>query len=198
MVRISEQGNAVTELFVGRPDTSVDPGATLASRFCGLLMAAETHFGERDRTYTFVGVDFASDGPYIWYPGAAKYVAIRLSLNGLKVPMAAYFEIAHEAIHLLSPSGGRSPNALEEGLAGYFARQYMSQLYGTEWPPSDFPRYAQAEGLVEDLLKIDPEAIKKLRERQPAMHKIGSDLILSLYPEVGEDTAQRLAARFEG
>lgn len=197
MVRISEQGNAVTELFVGRPDTTVDAGATLVDRFCGLLMAAETHFGERDHTYTFVGFDFASDGPYIWFPGAAKYVAIRLSLNGLSAPMAAYFEIAQETIHLLSPSGGRNSNVLEEGLASYFARQYMSQLYGTEWPPSDSPSYAEADDLVENLLKIDPEAVKKLRERQPAMHKIGPDLILSLYPGVGEDAARRLAARFE-
>src|SRR5687767_7615570 len=42
---------------------------TLASRLASMLGMAETLFGERDRSYTIVGVEFSTDDqPSIWYP----------------------------------------------------------------------------------------------------------------------------------
>lgn len=41
---------------------------TLPSRLGDMLADAEMMFGERDHSWTILGIEFALTGPMIWYP----------------------------------------------------------------------------------------------------------------------------------
>src|SRR3990167_6713780 len=106
------------ETLIAKPITSGYTW-TLTSRLGSLLQLAESQFGARDKDYTILGIEFGSTGPFIWYPGNCKNIAIQLSLESLKSEHCALYELAHECIHLLSPTGKKNANVLEEGLATY-------------------------------------------------------------------------------
>lgn len=40
--------------------------ANYASRF---IQEMEKRYGNRDRSWTYVGVDFSDDAPHVWFPG---------------------------------------------------------------------------------------------------------------------------------
>ena len=48
-----------------------------------------------------------------------------LSLSAATNILQACYQMAHETVHLLAPSGGRNANNFEEGVACYFAAYYM-------------------------------------------------------------------------
>jgi len=55
---------------------------------------------------------------------------IYLSRDSKNKPWLASLELAHEAIHVLSPVGfGLAPTVLEEGLAEWFAQRYVSRVH---------------------------------------------------------------------
>ena len=90
-----------------------------------MLTIAEHMFAPRDPSYTIVGIEFVNDGPYIWYPlshGSKqnKDIIIRLSSPAAQNIVQACFQLAHETVHLLSPSGGQNSTNLEEGVACFF------------------------------------------------------------------------------
>jgi hypothetical protein len=87
-----------------------------------LLAEAERRFGPRDKSWTILGVDFGGSSPNIWYPSSGdKMVVVKLSDNASLDPNRALFQLSHEVIHLLSPSGGKMAPALEEGPATHFS-----------------------------------------------------------------------------
>lgn len=170
---------------------------TLASRRGHMLQTAEALFGERDRSYTPLGIEFSADGPQLWYPGNVRNIVIQLGLECLTSQSHAFYQLAHECVHLLSPTGGRNSTVLEEGASTYFSERYMLEEVGEPYWRPTLPSYVQACDLTVRLLEIDPEAIKRLREREPTFSEIGVGLILELYPGLGEEDAHRLASRFE-
>jgi len=52
---------------------------TLASRLGGMLRDAEDKFGERDRSYTILSIEFCGDFPQVWYPANCRQVVIQLT-----------------------------------------------------------------------------------------------------------------------
>lgn len=168
---------------------------TLASRLSNMLHRAEELYGARDLEYTPVGVEFTQDGPRTWYPGNRKHVAIQLSIGARYSVDVALFELAHEVIHLLSPSGGQNANVLEEGVSVEFALRYLREERGLTWQVPQ-PRYKRAHELVRVLLDIDEEAIKKLRTEQPFMPKISVEMILKHFPSVEQEIAENLSQSF--
>jgi hypothetical protein len=94
---------------------------TLASRLGHILSTAEGLFGPRDHTYTILGVEFGGGNPQIWYPGSCRNIVIQITPECATDMSRACYQMAHEVIHLLSPSGGNNANNFEEGLATYFS-----------------------------------------------------------------------------
>lgn len=76
-----------------------------------------------DYSYTILGTEFISAEPQIWYPGGerTKHIVVQLTLSAKDNMYDACYEMAHETIHLLAPTGGKNSNNLEEGVATYFA-----------------------------------------------------------------------------
>ena len=169
---------------------------TLASRLGQMLGIAQAQFGERDLSYTILGIEFAQDGPQIWYPGNSKHIVIQLGLKSLDEPVRASYQLAHECIHLLSPTGGRNATVLEEGLATYFSQQYIYKNFNEDWH-SGMQSYEIASALVRKLLALDAYAIKHLRHEVPVISKISKGLLLKHYPALGEEVAGKLAQPFE-
>lgn len=109
---------------------------TLTSILGSLLAEAENRYGERDRAYTILGVEFGGEIPNTWYPGDRKQVSVKLSLEARDRPHQAVFQLAHEVIHLLSPTGKTGTNVFEEGLATLFADE-MAPKWGSSWYTGD-------------------------------------------------------------
>src|SRR4051794_16752903 len=82
----------------------------------------------------------------------------------------AIFQLAHESIHLLAPTGGQNAPVIEEGLATAFSHE-MSPRYGG-YNISTLPQYLMAERYLQQFLSIDPDGIGKIRNQQPCFAKI--------------------------
>ncbi|MEM7288963.1 MAG: hypothetical protein AAF412_01115 [Pseudomonadota bacterium] len=131
-----------------------------------LLAEAEAMFGPRDKDYTPLGVEFSGDRPQLWYPGNRKHVSIILTDSARTDTDQAIFQLAHEVFHLLSPSGGARAPVVEEGLAAIF-QQNASEKYDLGYKLVSKP-YLEAARLTNQLLKRDPDIIKRLRSKTPA------------------------------
>jgi hypothetical protein len=171
---------SMSSIFISHP-TSDGYTWTITSKLGHILRTAEEKYGPRDYSYTILGVEFNQDGhPRIWYPGDCKNVIIQISLNCLNDINRAVFQVAHEAIHCLCPTGTKSANILEEGLATLFSIEYTVSNGNGIWASND-QKYTDATKLVKELLCFDTEIIKKLRLIQPTISLIDKDLILNAY-----------------
>lgn len=194
-----------SQLVVTSPFPSGDGYTwTLASQLGHMLRLAESRFGARDRSYTVLGVEFIDGVPQCWFPGNCCHVVVQLSIPCLQEPDRACFQLAHETIHLLSPTGGRNANVLEEGLAAHFQTWYMANYYPTDWPRLgidwnmlECDSYVEAKRLVEQLLDLDPDVIKRLRVEQPTLSRITAAAIANACPQLTPDVVAALADRFE-
>ena len=162
-------GNAILELshFCNYVTPQGDNTWTLATRLANMLYKAEQLYGPRDLSWTVVGVEFGTDIPSIWFPQPGKNVAIRLTTSALNSKETAYYELAHECIHLLSPAGRVVVPVIEEGLATVFSEDYYEEVFQQK-ATTRMPSYAKAAALVRDLLSIAPDAILRIRSVQPA------------------------------
>lgn len=176
---------------------------TLASMLGLMLRHAEARFGPRDLTYTVLGVEFAGEKPQCWYPGNCKHIVIQIGKACLTEPDRACFQLAHEAVHLLSPTDTRNSNVLEEGLAAHFQVWFMQYQYpsnwqrsGTDWSRFECRSYVEAKEAVERLLAVDTDAVKKLRAIEPTISRITPNLIRRLYPALPQETTDILGSKF--
>ena len=136
---------------------------TITSKLGHILKTAEEKYGQRDYSYTILGVEFNQDEhPRIWYPGNCKNVIIQISMNCINDLNRAVFQVAHEAIHCLCPTGSKNANVLEEGLANLFSIEYTKDNGHGIWV-SNGQNYTDASELVKKLLTIDSEIIKKTK-----------------------------------
>lgn len=183
-----------------------------ASFLCLMLEEAEALLGPKVEPYPFMfaGVNFDCDSPRIevWGEGKNlnhKYIMIRLSRSGVRDKSYALWELSHECIHLLSPTGYPETTVLEEGMATWYQRRWITQC------PSVFPdsmktpsygvapkysRYIEAGDLVEQILGVDETAIKRIRSIEPRLHKINAALIMQEAPWINEQTATELTSMF--
>ena len=168
---------------------------TLPSRLGAFLRKIEEQYGERDKSWTILGIEFENNGPQIWYPGNCKNISIQLAPNALQNEMLACYQLAHEAVHLLAPSGGRRAPLLEEGLATAFSEEIvLKEFNATNVTPSG--KYSIAADKVRNLLSIDPNAIKKLREVEPAFFKMTEETFETAGLKVGKEVIRELLAKF--
>src|SRR5688572_16155643 len=111
----------MSELFTSQPITG-GYSWTVTTKLGHILRTAEAKYGERDKSYTLLGVEFTTEGgPQIWYPGNCKNIAVQITMECYYDIDRAVFQVAHEVIHCLGPSGRQNANFLEEGLANLFS-----------------------------------------------------------------------------
>ncbi len=184
------------DLFFARPLDGVYGFTwTLASRLGSILGLAEDRFGPRDTSYTLLGIEFGGEIPQTWYPGSCRHIIIQLTPACATDTVRACYQLSHECIHLLSPSGGQGGNNLEEGLATHFCHRYIVETFGVDWPCT-IPSYAAARAAVEELLSADITVIRRLRERQPAIHLVTPADIVAVAPDTRAESAAFLCERF--
>ena len=93
----------------------------------------------------------------------------------------ASLELAHEAIHVLSPAAfGSGPTILEEGLAEWFAQRYVSRVHGLSFERGADPKADAVMRAVSTLLAKNESVIKALRTRQPMISKIDERLLVEV------------------
>ncbi len=119
---------------------------TLPSLLGHFLAELELAYGPRDRDYTPLGIEFEGNRPKLWYPGNRKHVSIILSDSARTDWKQSVFQLAHEAVHLLSRSGNQSAPMIEEGLAVSYSHA-ISERHHLELR-TVFPPYNAAEGFL--------------------------------------------------
>ncbi|WP_455917009.1 hypothetical protein [Pantoea agglomerans] len=152
---------------------------TLTTRTGEMLAELEGRYGPRDKSWTLLGVEFYEHGPDIWYPGSnnnphPRHIAIRLSPSAFQNYKEAMFQLSHECVHLLSPQGQARVPVMEEGLATLYSLEIIERLCG-HLPGEDYgnvPAYKHAADLVRQLLQYERQAIRKLRNIEPAFCKM--------------------------
>lgn len=150
---------------------------TLTTLLSTLLTDAEQMFGPRDLSYTPVGIEFYGDRPYIWYPGNNKHISIILTDHSRQDTSQAIFQLAHEVVHLLSPTGGANAPVIEEGLSALF-QERANQIYNLNLRIVSKP-YILATELVNELLKGQPDIIRQLRQTEPTFARWTPDFLVS-------------------
>ena len=170
---------------------------TLASRLGDMLRMAEELFGQRDSSYTILGVEFIVGVPQIWYPGNCKYIIIQLDEFAATNMSQACYQMAHETVHLLSPTGGNHANNFEEGVACYFAAYYMkNRLNECNWRPT-LQSYKQTLALIAPRLDEDISCVHRLRERQPSFSEISGEQISAEFPNLTSEDLDFLIKKFD-
>lgn len=183
----------MTNLIAIRTETGYT--YTLTTYALKYLIEAELMFGPRTSEYEYVGVELNESGPpRVWYPHN-KYIIIQVTPSTANNTTQAIFQIAHEVIHVLSPNGRATTNNLEEGLASYFSKMVTERDTGdTSYALNSLQlsKYLKPLELVENLLAIDPDSIKKLRVIQPKLSDITTKDFLDAGLQVPRDLIDEL------
>jgi hypothetical protein len=169
---------------------------TLTTRLGQFLRAAEELAGPRDASWTILGVEFFGherEGavPHTWYPGNCGHIAIRLTRDVAKDPPRAIYQLAHEVVHLISPTGraGRAPN-LEEGFASMFAHEMAERHANFRCPIGKAYRAAHED--VSALLAMNRLAIKEIRHFEARLWMVTPEIVGRAVPGVDTQLAARL------
>jgi hypothetical protein len=170
-------------------------GWTLTSLLGSFLYELEQRYGQRNKEWTLLGIEFSGQIPMIWFPGNNGNVSIMLSESASVNPAQAIYQLAHESVHILSPSGGRIALNVEEGMANAFARE-ISLRYGlAAHQPMD--SYENASELLANLLTtVHCEAICVLRTKKPQIHDWTPEFLQEELPSIKSDLAENLCKPF--
>ena len=170
---------------------------TLASRLGDMLHMAEELFGPRDCSYTLLGIEFGPDNPRIWYPENRGHIIIQLSLLVATNMSQACYQMAHETVHLLAPTGCNNPTNLEEGVACYFAAYYMERKLNQPPLIPSLPSYERALALIKPRLDEDIYCVRRLRENQPSFRDMNKEDISKEFPRLTSKGVDFLMSKFE-
>jgi hypothetical protein len=125
-------------------------------------------YGPLVRERMLLGIEFGDDHPMVWMCGE-RYVIVKLSENARLEPRRATYQLAHEAVHLLSPLPAGLAPVIEEGLAVAFERE-MSKRYALDMHGDD-AAYNAAGDLAEQMLADDSEVVKRIRCEEPTFER---------------------------
>jgi hypothetical protein len=147
-----------------------------------IFKEAELVFGPRDTSYQLSEpriTECASSRTYFIRP--LRMARIYLSRDSRIKPETASLELAHEAIHVLSPVPfGATLTILEEGLAECFAQSYVNRVHGLVFERGANPKADAVMRSVSTLLAKNKLVIKDLRARQPVISKIDEKLLVEV------------------
>jgi len=155
-----------------------------------IFQEAEVLFGPRDASFQLSVpriTECASSRSYIFRP--LRMTRIYLSREAKVKPWVASLELAHEAVHVLSPVGfGGGVTILEEGLAEWFAQRYADRVHGLTFDRGANPKADAVMQAVSNLLAKNKFVIRDLRTRQPVISKIDEKLLVEVARNKPGDT----------
>jgi hypothetical protein len=187
---------AETKFLLAANDHSYEQ--TLMQELLRIFKEAELLFGPRDASYQLSIpriTECATSRTYIFRP--LRMARIYLSRDSRIKPWIASTELAHEAVHVLSPVGfGFAPTILEEGLAECFAQRYVNRVHGLSFERGSNPKADAVMQAVSNLLAKNKFAIKDLRTRQPVISKIDEQLLVEV-TGIQRSQAKFLCADFQ-
>lgn len=167
---------------------------TLTTLTGSMLIELENKYGPRDKSWTLLGVEFWNNDPMIWFPGGnetppPKHIAIRLSPEAFESYKEAMYQLSHECVHLLSPQGSPVAPIIEEGLAKLYSMEIIERYCGhpSGQKYGSAPAYEAAADSVRELLMYDCQAIRKLRDKEPAFKRMS----LSTFTAAGLEQVPR-------
>lgn len=171
---------AETKFLLNANDRSFEQ--TLMQELLRIFKEAELLFGPRDASFQLSlprVTECASSRTYIIRP--LRMARIYLSRETRIKPWLASLELAHEAVHVLSPVGLTSGlTILEEGLAEWFAQRYVSRLHGMTFERGADPKADAVMRAVSALLTKNQSVIKQLRTREPVISRIDEKLLVEV------------------
>ena len=171
---------AETKFLLAAGDRSYEQ--TLMQELLKIFKEAEALFGPRDTSYELSiprVTECASSRTYFVRP--LRMTRIYLSRGSRTKPWLASLELAHEAIHVLSPAGfGSGPTILEEGLAEWFAQRHVGRVHDLTFERGSNPKADAVMAAVSALLAKNQLVIKQLRTRQPTISKIDEKLLVEV------------------
>lgn len=171
---------AETKFLLAAGDRSYEE--QLMQELLRIFKEAELLFGPRDASFQLSVpriTECASSRSYIFRP--LRTTRIYLSREARNKPWLASLELAHEAVHVLSPvTFGSGPTILEEGLAEWFAQRYAGRLHGLTFERGLNPQADAVMRAVSTLLAKNEFLIRHLRTRQPVISKIDEKLLVEV------------------
>jgi hypothetical protein len=171
---------AETKFLLAAGDRSFEQ--TLMEELLKIFKEAEVLLGPRDTSFKLSVpriTECATSRSYIFRP--LRATRIYLSRDSRTKPWLASLELAHEAVHVLSPvTLGSRLTILEEGLAEWFAQRYVNRVHGLSFERGSNPRADAVMRAVSTLLARNQFLIKQLRTRQPVISKIDEKLLIEV------------------
>jgi len=153
---------------------------TLKEELLKIMEEAEFWFGPRDHSYELLEPRISES----FYATPAIYpfrkIRIFLTKEAKLAPYYATYELAHEAVHVLTPVYMLRPTLLEEGLATYFSFKYVKLIHGIQFETTGDRHYDAASRAVSRLMAKNEFVIKELRARQPVISRIDERLLLEV------------------
>ena len=189
----------IENIYVEHPDgNNCGYAQELRWRLGDMLEMAERLFGQRDCSFTILGIKFRDDGPSIeyWrrYEDRKIYIILHTSATGDIA--RACFQMAHETVHLLAPVRIEDANNLEEGVACCFSLYYMEKkgiepklYYGMK-------SYKHVLKLVTPRLKEDMYCVQRLRKRQSSFQDISQEELHKEFADLAEEDVCFLTSKF--
>ncbi|MCZ4337744.1 hypothetical protein [Shewanella colwelliana] len=107
----------------------------------------------------------------------------------------AYYQLGHEALHLLNCVDITEVTVLEEGLAVAFAHYLVRKFTGVTLTPGD-AHYLQAWKLVGKLIDHDGLALSNLYQKYSRFSPISEAELLAVCPSLATDVVSELAKPF--
>lgn len=145
------------------------------------IRVAEVYFGGMCSEWKYSGIEIDSRAPHLRYYPENGSVKISLSDKIINDNIQMRFQLAHEVCHLLYPTmslaGVKSPTTvLNEGVSTHFSVLMTSKFTSEKrliknLQDNNFAYY-NALQMVRTLLRIDSEAIIKLRGIQPKLNDV--------------------------
>ena len=184
---------AEAKVFLSASDRSHEQ--TFMQELMRILKEAELLFGPRDSSYQLSIprlTECTSSRSFIFRP--LRMTRIYLSRESRTKPWVASLELAHEAVHVLSP--GWPPTVLEEGLAEWFAQRYADRVHGLSFERGVNRKADAVMRAVSNLLAKNESVIRNLRTRQPVISKIDEKLLVEV-AGIGLGEAKFLCSDFK-
>jgi hypothetical protein len=154
----------------------------LMQELMGIFKEAELLLGPRDASFQLSLpriTECTTSRSFIFRP--LRISRIYLSRDSRTKPWLASLELAHEAVHVLSPVTFDSGlTILEEGLAEWFAQRYAGRVHGLTFDKAPNEKADAVMRAVATLLAKNQSVIKQLRTRQPVISKIDEKLLVEV------------------
>jgi len=188
---------AETKFLLTASDRSYEE--KLLQELLRIFKEAELLFGPRDASFQLAApriTECTTSRSFVFRP--LRMARIYLSRDSRTKPSLASLELAHEAVHVLSPvTFGAGLTILEEGLAEWFGQRYAGRVHGLTFERGANPKADAVMQAVSTLLAKNQSVIKQLRTRQPIISKIDEQLLVEV-AGIDRTQAKFLCTDFRG